>query len=179
MERAYKAKKKRKKKKKKKKKKKQTEKEDDNDDSEKTKKEEVTVAASSPTIDIEDDEQDMIAIARAQRWRSLANSLNIDENVLMCKIVGTADMHGALQSMELALEAGVSPSEILASFALEDGGTSVEDTTTPCVQCKARVSLDDLLQKNGHSYCSEKCIRAHRRELAARAAEARMRRGAT
>ena len=178
MERAYKAKKKRKKKKKKKKKKKQTEKEDDNDDSEKTKKEEVTVAASSPTIDIEDDEQDMIAIARAQRWRSLANSLNIDENVLMCKIVGTADMHGALQSMELALEAGVSPSEILASFALEDVGTSVEDTTTttPCVQCKTRVSLDDLLQKNGHSYCSEKCIRSHRRELAARAAESRMRR---
>ena len=131
------------------------------------------MVTSSSAIDIEDDEQDMIAIARAQRWRSLANSLNIDESVLMCKIVGTADIHGALQSMELALEAGISPSEILASFALEDGSSSVDDTT-PCIQCKTRVSLDDLLQKNGHSYCSEKCMRAHRRELSARAAESRM-----
>jgi len=182
MERAYKSKKKKKKRKKKKKKKQKKDDDDDDDNDDMLEKNVVVAKAVMKKEEVVDDndeeeEQDMIAIARAQRWRSLANSLNIDENVLMCKIVGTADIHGALQSMELALEAGVSPSEILASFALEDCTSSPAAVdTSPCIQCKTQISSKEALQKNGYVYCSEKCIRSHRRELAAAAAELRMRR---
>eukprot|EP00939_MAST-03C_sp_MAST-3C-sp1_P001312 g1312.t1 len=136
------------------------------------------------------------AAARAQRWRKLARSLGIrDEDALMlAALKGGGDSHTVLQSAEFALEAGIPVEDVLASLQLNDdddddddcGGGDTErrqeETSSSktlrsetCVACSKAISRDDALRKNGFVYCDQPCIRRHRRDLAASAAESRQR----
>ena len=140
----------------------------------------VRLSSSTTTSseDIDSFEEQMAAAGRAERWRKLARALGTDEDALLCGALErtAAEAHAILQSAEQALEAGIPAEDVLASLRGTDDEAEDEATCDlTCVQCgKGISSADEALRKCDHIYCSEACVRGHRRDLAARAAERRL-----